>query len=186
MTTSTINYVSCTEERGKNLTAEAKVKFDAALNGAVAKAAGVGGSVEIAEKITKEENTPVVLQIVKDCLDLTKNDPGAPTAEKEQATAFQQRIQRMIVDQTPPALIVSPQSGVKGTSVTVQGSNFYPNEPIKIYLRATLVQQATANEQGAFSATFIVPDTAQPGIPTTITAAGAASARSAEQIFTVK
>ncbi|MCA1692299.1 MAG: toll/interleukin-1 receptor domain-containing protein [Actinobacteria bacterium] len=58
-------------------------------------------------------------------------------------------------------LTISPTTGPAGTTVTVSGSGFLPNERIDIHLHVDRVAQGRADAQGAFSGvTFVIPDDA--------------------------
>ena len=71
-----------------------------------------------------------------------------------------------------------------GGTVHVSGRNYYPNETIAVRLHATLITQVKADGEGAFSTTIVVPKNAPPpGFPTSVTASGETSAKSATVPF---
>jgi len=179
-----IEYVGCTEGRGISPTTE--------ISG------GVGGtlkvvanaSLNLAYKRTQQENTPVALQIVKDCMEIAKSNSSASDPEQSIATDYQRQVdqslqqwQQQQVNQTP-TLTLSSASARKGEQVTVNGAQFWPNEMVNIRVHATLVSQVKADEKGAFSAVITVPSSAPPpDFDTTIVATGQTSAKSAEAPF---
>ncbi|MGC8773270.1 MAG: InlB B-repeat-containing protein, partial [Conexivisphaera sp.] len=52
---------------------------------------------------------------------------------------------------------ISPASGAPGTTVTVSGSNFYPNSTVTVYYNGASVGSLTASTTGSFSTSFTVP-----------------------------
>jgi hypothetical protein len=179
-----IEYVGCTEGRGISPTTE--------IGG------GVGGtlkvvanaSLNVAYKKTKQENTPVALEIVKDCMAIAKSNAAASDPEQGTATAYQQRFDQALrqwqqdqVEQTP-TLTLSSSSARIGEQVTATGSKFWANEMVDIILHATLVEQTQADEDGAFSAVITVPSSAPPpDFDTLIRATGQASSKTAKASF---
>jgi len=171
LTNMAIQYVGCTDGKGVNVTTEI------GAGGTFKEVAEV--SLNLAYKQAKEENTPVALQIVKDCLEIARTT--SPPDDPEQAAAAQ--FQRDVIDATP-SISISPTTARKGAQVTITGSKFWPTEMVDIYLHATLVAQIQADATGAISATITVPSSAPPpDFPTTITATGRSSAKSAMAPF---
>jgi hypothetical protein len=179
-----IQYVGCTDGRGMSTTTE--------IGG------GVGGtfkvvadaSLKAAYKRTQQEDTPVALEIVKDCMEIARTSSAASDPEQSIAAAYQRQVdqslqqwQQQQVNQTP-MLTLSRNSARKGEQVTVTGSHFWPNEVVDIRVHATIVAQVKADEKGAFSAAITVPSSAPPpDFDTTIIASGETSARSAQAPF---
>lgn len=171
LTNMAIQYVGCTDGRGVDVTTELGV------GGTFKEVAEV--SLNVAYKQAKEENTPVVLQIVKDCLEIARTT--SPPDDPEQAAAAQ--FQRETINETP-SISIAPTIAKKGAQVTITGSKFWPTEMVDIYLHATLVSQIQADATGAISTTITVPSSAPPpDFPTTITATGRSSAKSAMTPF---
>jgi hypothetical protein len=177
LTKMAILYVGCTEGRGISPTTE--------ISG------GVGGtlkvvadaSVTLAYKKTEQENTPVALQIVNDCMEIAQSNAPPEDQEQGQAADFLQQWQEQIRNQTPH-ISLSSSSAKKGADVTVTGSQFLANETVDIYVHASLVAQVPADKNGRFSAVITVPTSAPPpGFATTIVATGESSARSAQAPF---
>jgi hypothetical protein len=178
-----IEYVGCTEGRGISPT----TKISAGVGGTFKVVADA--SLNIAYEQAQQENTPVALEIVKDCLEIVKSSSSASDSEQSTATDYQRQVdqslqqwQQQQVNQTP-TLALSSASARKGEQVTVNGTQFWPNEMVNIRVHATLVSQVKADEKGAFSAVITVPSSAPPDFDTAIVATGRTSAKSAEAPF---
>lgn len=146
-------------------------------------------SLSAAYKKSKQENTPVALQIVKDCMEIAKMSSSASAREQRIATNFQHRAEQILqqwqqqqVEQTP-TIALSSNSARIGEQLTVTGSNYRPNEMVNIVLHAALVAQAKADEQGAFSEVITVPSSAPLDFDTVISATGQTSSRTAKAPF---
>jgi hypothetical protein len=149
--------------------------------------AGVGGtfkvvadaSLDIAYKRAQQENTPVALEIVKACLEIAKTTSPPDDPEQGALRAFQD--EQILAT---PKLTLSPATASEGAQVTVTGSRFWPTEMVDIYLHAFLLVQVQADGSGGFTSVITVPSSAPPpGFPTTVTATGRASAKSAQAPF---
>lgn len=173
-----ITYIECTKGRGFDLTTELGGKLGGTFK-LVADA-----SVEAAYRDTREENTVVSLQVVSDCLKIAEN--SAETAvDKSVAEETRSRADliRQQVAQTPHIEITPTQARVGGI-IRVSGINYYPNETIAVRLHATLITQVKADGNGGFISTITVPKNAPPpGFPTTVTATGETSVKSASAPF---
>ncbi|HEV2583634.1 MAG TPA: hypothetical protein VGT44_22425 [Ktedonobacteraceae bacterium] len=85
-----------------------------------------------------------------------------------------------------PAIYSTPTQSVVGTSVKVQGGGFGSNEHVQVLFQNKPVASPTTNAKGAFSATFVVPTTAQTGYQTNgIIATGKTTGVGAQAFFTV-
>jgi hypothetical protein len=179
-----IQYVGCTEGKGISPTTE--------IGG------GVGGtlkvvadaSVKLAYKRTEQEDTPVALEIVKDCMEIARTTSAATDPEQSTAADYQRQFDQFLkqwqqqqVNHTP-TLAVSRSTARKGEQLTVTGSNFWPNEMVTIQVHTTIVAQVKADAKGAFSSVITVPSSAPaPGFDTAIIAIGQTSAGSAQAPF---
>jgi len=56
-----------------------------------------------------------------------------------------------------PGLIVDPEEGPVGTTVTVEGQGFAPNEDVNIMYDGSQVATAETNDKGSFDVSFLVP-----------------------------
>ncbi len=168
-----IQYVGCTEGRGISPTTE--------IGGDVGGTFKVvaDASLKIAYKKTEQENTPVALQIVKDCMEVARNT--SPPDDPEQAAAAQW--QKETIAGTP-SIKLSRGSARKGQKIVVTGSKFWPEEMVDVNIHASLVAQVKADGQGSFSATVTVPPDAPPAnFSTTISATGESSVKTAQAPF---
>lgn len=177
LTNMAIQYVGCTEGKGINTTSEIS--------------AGVGGTFKVvadatltvAMKKSQTENTPVALQIVKDCLEIAKTNSPPDDPEQAIAASYQKQWQDLVISQTPKVTI-SASSAKVGAKLTVKGSNFWATELVDVRLHVTTVAQVQADDKGAFSVVITVPANAPPpGFPASITATGQSSAKSAQAPF---
>ena len=134
-----IEYVGCTEGRGISPTTE----LSAGVGGTLKVVANA--SLNLAYKRAQQENTPVALQIVHDCLEIAKNTASAPQEERGAAVDIQSQVDQFLEQwekgqlTRTPALTLSRASARKGEQVTVSGTRFQPNEMVDIYVHATLV-----------------------------------------------
>ncbi len=85
-----------------------------------------------------------------------------------------------------PTLTLSPTSGQAGITVQVSGSGFGHKEIVDVSFDTTLVAaaQSSASKSGTFSASFVVPQTAQPGSHT-VTATGQSTGLTASTSFVI-
>lgn len=87
----------------------------------------------------------------------------------------------------PVEVTLSTGSAPKGAQVTVFGQCFEPGERVQIRLHTTEVGSATANTEGSFEQTITVPTSAPPpGFPTSISATGRSSIKTASAPFTTE
>ena len=191
LSSTSIEYVGCTEGRGFSTIDEGSIGLGGTFR-VVADA-----SLEIAATRSKQENTPVALQIVKDCLEIAMNSAALSQSERNAAVDFEreadaalrefEEVRREFEEERlaeTPTLTLSTESARKGEQVTVTGAQFQANEMVDITVHATLVKQVQADANGAFSTIIVVPpDAPPPGFGTSITATGQTSARSARAPF---
>lgn len=86
-----------------------------------------------------------------------------------------------------PAVIPSPAAGTVGTTVSLIGGGFGSNEGVKILFQGKLVASPGTNVNGAFKASFVVPDTAKIGFQfNDIVASGKTSGVGASATFVVE
>ncbi|OYT44451.1 hypothetical protein B6U84_04070 [Candidatus Bathyarchaeota archaeon ex4484_40] len=57
-----------------------------------------------------------------------------------------------------PAIALTPNEGMAGDLVTVQGFNFAPNSNVTVYFEDEMVAAVEADDAGAFTASFNVPE----------------------------
>ncbi|MDQ0000058.1 hypothetical protein [Pseudarthrobacter sulfonivorans] len=173
-----ITYIECTKGRGFDLT----TKLGGKLGGTFKVVADA--SVEAAYEEQKQENTVVGLQVVSDCLKIAEAeaDSAADKTAAEESRTRADMIRKQV--QETAQIEIDPAQARIGETLSVSGRNFYPDEIVAIYLHATLVKQEKADSQGAFSTTVAVPKSAPPpDFPTTVTATGTTSQKSAQVPF---
>src|SRR5258707_1310172 len=92
----------------------------------------------------------------------------------------------MLVNEIP-AVIPNPNAGTIGTTVNLIGGGFGSNEGVRILFQGKLVASPGTNVDGAFKASFIVPNTAKLGFQfNDIVASGKISGVGASATFTVE
>lgn len=86
---------------------------------------------------------------------------------------------------TPASISINPIRGGTGTSVTVDGSGFEPNEEIELNFSTTSIGRTRANAGGSFTTTVKVPSGYQMFAPHDfdIVALGRSSVKSDRQSF---
>src|SRR5260370_36861882 len=60
-------------------------------------------------------------------------------------------------------IIPTPGKGSSGQKIQLKGGGFVNGETVTVWLQRTQVATATANANGGFSKSFVVPTSAQPG-----------------------
>lgn len=80
-----------------------------------------------------------------------------------------------LADYTPNATAITAASGcsVPGGSLTVNGTNFEPNESVTLSLNGTTIGVTTTNQMSSFSTVATIPVRTTPGTSYTIIATGA-------------
>lgn len=187
LATAAVTYIECTKGLGFDISSQ--------IGGAVGGTfrAVLGLSLNLASEKTEHEDTPVALQIVKNCLTVaqqtSQNATDSATVQdflqqtNQAIQNWQQSWQQTLVKETPH-ITLDKSSAAIGETVTVSGKRFWPNETIDIRVSGILVKQVQADNNGAFSTEIIVPqDAPPPDFPTTIEASGETSAKSAEAPF---
>ena len=177
-----VTYLTCTEQRGFDTSKE----IGGGLGGSFKVIANA--SIDAAYKKATKENTPVALQIVKDCMTLSQQSGSGTERSQarsyaEQADLRLQEWQQTQVRRTAH-ISLSRSSAAPGDAVVVKGRSFVPNETVDIYVHATLVKQVQVDGSGSFSTTIEIPQNVPPPtMPTTIDVSGETSARSAQAPF---
>jgi hypothetical protein len=81
-------------------------------------------------------------------------------------------------------ITLSTASAPRGGSLTVYGSCFEPGELVEIRIHVTSVGSVTANSEGKFTQTVVVPESAPPpSFPTDVVATGHSSLKSGTAPF---
>jgi hypothetical protein len=81
-------------------------------------------------------------------------------------------------------ITLSRSTAPRGTQLTVFGSGFQPGEQVEIRVHVDTVGSATADSHGKFTQTVVVPQSAPPpGFPTSVSATGHSSIRTATAPF---
>lgn len=184
LSSTAIEYSGCTEDRGISSITE----FGAGAGGTLRVVANA--SLNVAYKRAEQENTPVALQIVQDCLAIATNNASATPDELTAAVDLQTEVGQFLQQweheqlNNTATISLSRESVRVGEQLTVSGSQFQRDEMVAIRVHATLIAQVQADGDGAFTAVITIPtDAPPPDFGTTITASGQTSARSAQAPF---
>ncbi len=177
MTNTAIVYGECTAGKGMN-TAE---EYGGGVTGLklVLKAA-----LSVAYRRTKQENTPVALQIVRDCLKIAATATETKE-EKEVIRTYRRQVVR-IIDQVEdhrdnPTISLSPVEVSIGDQVVVRGRQFAANEVVDLELNSIPIEgiEVSADNRGRFEASVTMStDIVEPDSSTTISAQGQVSEES--------
>ena len=142
------NFVSCTETRGNNMTVEEKQKFDASVGIGIKSASG---AVEISKKVVETELPEVALEIVRDCLELSKNLAGPV----EQLSIEQQveALNAILEVVTKGTIALDPSRGPYDQAIGVSGTDWPPNVEVEITAGTARVRTTTSGD-GSFQTTI--------------------------------
>lgn len=180
LTNMAIVFMECTKGRGYDLETEIGGKLGGTFK-VVADA-----SVEAAYKSTQKENVVVSLEIVAACLKIAEGAAETPADRSAAAESRETALYIAKLVKSTAHIKIDPTRARVGETIDVTGRNYYPNESVAIVLHATLIKQVQADSQGAFATTFTVPKNALPvGFPSTISASGETSVKSARAPFEV-
>jgi hypothetical protein len=159
----TTNFVGCTATRGNNLTTEEKQKFGATVDVGVK---SVGGVVELSKKIVATENSDVAIEIVRFCLELSKN-----VANPVDQTKIQQQVdqlQGMLDAASKGTISLSPDRGPYGQEIGVSGTNWPGNVEVEVTAGPSKVR-ATTTDDGSFRTTIKLDPNFESVSPSTVT-----------------
>jgi hypothetical protein len=88
----TINFMTCTEGRGRSLEENRQVSLEGAVDTAF-RATGAAGVLDIAREVVETENAPVVQEIVRSCLELTSKNPDVPPPQRREIVRFNDELE---------------------------------------------------------------------------------------------
>jgi hypothetical protein len=149
-------------------------------------------SLKAAYKRANQEDTPMALEIVRDCMEIAKSTSPPDDPELAQVADYERQVDEALarwradqVEQTPE-IKPSTSSARPGEHVTVTGRRFWAHEIVDIRVHSTLVAQVRSDDNGTFTAVVTVPTTRlNLDFDTVITAAGRTSSRWATAPFHV-
>ena len=121
------NFAACTASHGSDLTTEEKQKFGATVDVGIK---SVGGVVELSKKIVATENSEVALEIVKNCLELSKS--AAAPAEQVQIQSQLQTLQQMLDATSQGTISLNPASGPYSQPIAVSGTHWPANVEVEV------------------------------------------------------
>jgi len=181
LTDMAIVYTECTDGRGVNTTTE----IGGGVGGTLRVVAGA--SLQVAYRTSQQEDTPVALEIVRNCMEIAKSSAQATDPEQsiaaEYLRQFDQAIQQWLLVNTPHVSL-STDTARSGDQITVTGTQFLPNEVVDIRLHTSILARVTADSHGSFSTVITVPANAPPpNFDTAVVATGESSIRSARAPF---
>ena len=142
------NFAACTASHGSDLTTEEKQKFGATVDVGIK---SVGGVVELSKKIVATENSEVALEIVKNCLELSKS--AAAPAEQVQIQSQLQTLQQMLDATSQGTISLNPASGPYSQPIAVSGTHWPANVEVEVTAGPSKAR-ATTTADGSFQATI--------------------------------
>jgi hypothetical protein len=156
------NFVSCTETRGNNLSVEDRKKIGASVDLGVK---GVGGVVEISKKVVETELPDVALEVVRDCLELSKNvaDPAQRVTIEHQV----QSLQGMLDEVSQGTIALNPSSGPYLHAIAVSGTGWPAKIELEVQAMSAKVRTTTASD-GSFRTTIKLDPTFKDVAPPTV------------------
>jgi hypothetical protein len=174
MATTAITYMECTKGRGFDISSQ----VGGGLGGTFREILGV--SLNLASKKSQHEDTPVALQIIKDCLTVAEQT-SQTAADRLAAQDYLQQVNQAI--QKIHRLFLRPSSGAVGQVVIARATGFGPNLLVQFFLQGQLVGQKVANSEGTAEISFVVPSDFAMGSGPLTASASDSDANSAEAIF---
>jgi hypothetical protein len=157
------NFAGCTATHGNNLTTEEKQKFGATVDLGVK---SVGGVVELSKKIIATENSDVAIEIVRDCLELSKS-----VANPVDQTKIQQQVdqlQGMLNAVSTGTISLNPDHGPYGQVIGVSGTHWPANAEVAVTAGPSKVI-ATTTADGNFLTMISLDPAFESVSPSTVT-----------------
>ena len=142
------NFAACTATHGSDLTTEEKQKFGATVDVGIK---SVGGVVELSKKIVATENSEVALEIVKNCLELSKS--AAAPAEQIQIQTQLQTLQQMLDATSQGTISLNPTSGPYSQEIVVTGTGWPANIEVEV-VASTAKKRTFTTADGSFRTTI--------------------------------
>jgi hypothetical protein len=144
----TQNFVSCTATRGNNLTTEDRQKFGASVDVGIK---GVDGVVELSQRVVETELPDVAIEIVRICLELSKN--VASPAQRAGIQAQVDALQTMLDEASAGSISLSPERGPYSQEISVSGADWPPKIEVEVSAMSSRVRTRTAAD-GSFQTTI--------------------------------
>jgi hypothetical protein len=157
------NFVSCTATRGNNLTVEDKQKLGASVDVGLK---GAGGVVEISKKVVETELPEVAIEIVRNCLELSKS--LASPVEQTKIDAQVQAIQEMMNSMSKGTISLSPTRGPYDQVIGVSGTDWPANVELEVVAVFSRVRTTTTAD-GSFQTTITLDPRAEAVSGSTVT-----------------
>jgi hypothetical protein len=156
------NFVTCTETHSSNLSVEEKQKFGASVDLGIQSG---GGVVEISKTVVETQLPEVALEIVRDCLELSKN-VASPV---EQLTIEQQveALNAILGTLTKGTISLDPDRGPYDQVIGVSGTDWPPNVEVEVTAVTSRVRTTTA-DNGSFQTTITLDPKFESVSPTSI------------------
>jgi hypothetical protein len=154
-------YVTCIDGQVQSTSQSEKASIEVGVDTAL-RVAHADTAVEVARNITSKVDSQVALQIVHDCLELSKTDPNTPPSSKAAIQDLQNELDKQIQEGCKgpgggsPIIKISPSEGPAGTPITVTGDSWPANIELEITVAFDKVR-ASSDASGRFSAPITVP-----------------------------
>jgi hypothetical protein len=142
------SFVGCTEDRGNNLSTEDRAKIDASVNSGLQ---GATGGVDISRKVIETELPDVAMEIVKNCLEVSKNvaTPAQQRTIQQQIDSIQDALDRV----SQGTISLDPARGPYDQAIRVSGTGWPANIEVEVSA-ATSRKRTMTTDDGSFQTTI--------------------------------
>ena len=115
LTAASQNFATCTRDRGQNLSQEDRAKIEASVDVGIK---GGGAIVDISRKVVETELPDVAMEVVRNCLELSKS-----FANPAEQRAIDRTLEDMIRDVTKGTISLEPKRGPYDQVIVVTGTD---------------------------------------------------------------
>jgi hypothetical protein len=143
-----LNFKVCAEGQSSNLSQEERQRFEASIQDGLV---GGGGVVELSKKIVDTKSSDVALEIVRGCLELSKNiaKPGEVGGIDQQI----QTLQDILDAHSEGTIVLDPDHGPYDQAINVTGAHWGSTVELEISAGPSKVR-VTTKADGTFEKTF--------------------------------
>lgn len=156
------NFVTCTETRGNDLVVEDKQKFEASVDLGIQSG---GGVVEISKTVVETELPDVAIEVVRNCLELSKN--VASPAERLTIEQQVEALDAILGTLTQGTILLDPERGPYDQTIGVSGTDWPKNIEVEVSAGPSRVR-TTTDDSGNFQTTIKLDPNFESVSPTTV------------------
>ena len=143
-----LNFKVCAEGQSSNLSVDERQRFELSLSRGLV---GGGGVVELSKKVVETKLSDVALEIVRGCLELSKN--VAKPAEVGGIDQQIHTIQDMLDQQSQGTIVLNPEHGPYDQVINVTGAGWGSSKELEISAGPSKVR-TTTKADGTFATTI--------------------------------